>query len=139
MHFIFDLIRKIMRGHLYNEPVILWGDGYQKRELVFIDDFVKILIELTKICENDIVNIGAGEEFTIRHFAQLICKQIGYDFNKIQFDTTKYVGAKSKCLNTNKLNNLLPNLKLTPLEIGLSRTIDWFWSEQGKLFPEAKS
>ena len=139
MHFIFDLIRKIMRGHLYDEPVILWGDGYQKRELVFINDFVKILIELTTTCENDIVNIGAGEEFTIRHFAQLICNQIGYDFNRIQFDTTKYVGAKSKCLNTDKLNNLLPNLKLTSLEIGLSNTIDWFWSEQGKLFPEAKS
>jgi GDP-L-fucose synthase len=139
MHFIFDLIRKIMRGHLYDEPVVLWGDGYQKRELVFIDDFVKILIELTQTCENDIVNIGAGEEFTIRHFAQLICNQIGYDFNRIQFDTTKYVGAKSKCLNTDKLNNLLPNLKLTSLEIGLSNTIDWFWSEQGKLFPEAKS
>ena len=108
----------------------------QKRELVFIDDFVKILIELTKTCENDIVNIGAGEEFTIRHFAQLICKQIGYDFNRIHFDTTKYVGAKSKCLNTDKLKNLLPNLQLTSLEIGLNQTIDWFWSEQGKLFPE---
>ena len=139
MHFIFDLIRKIMRGHLYNESVILWGDGYQKRELVFVDDFVKILIELTQTCDNDIVNIGAGEEFTIRHFAQLICKQIGYDFNRIQFDTTKYVGAKSKCLNTDKLKNLLPNLQLTSLEIGLNQTIDWFWSEQGKLFPEAKS
>jgi len=139
MHFIFDLIRKIMRGHLYDEPVILWGDGYQKRELVFVDDFVKTLIELTQTCENNIVNIGAGEEFTIRHFAQLICKQIGYDFNRIQFDTTKYVGAKSKCLNTDKLKNLLPNLRLTSLEIGLNQTIDWFWSEQGKLFPEPNS
>jgi len=136
MHFIFDLIRKIMRGHLYDEPVILWGDGYQKRELVFVEDFVKILIELTQTCENDIVNIGAGEEFTIRHFAQLICQKVGYDFNRIQFDTTKYVGAKSKCLNTDKLKNLLPNLQLTSLEIGLNQTIDWFWSEQGKLFPE---
>lgn len=139
MHFIFDLIRKIMRGHLYNEPVILWGDGYQKRELVFADDFVKTLIELTQNCENEIINIGAGEEFTIRQFAQLICQKIGYDFNHIQFDTTKYVGAKSKCLNTDKLKSLLPNLELTSLDIGLSETIDWFWSEQGKLIPEPNS
>ena len=139
MHFIFDLIRKIMRGYLYNEPVILWGDGYQKRELVFVDDFVKILIELTQTCDNDIVNIGAGEEFTIRHFAQLICQKVGYNFNRIQFDTTKYVGAKSKCLNIDKLKNLLPDLQLTSLEIGLNNTIDWFWSEQGKLFPEPNS
>ena len=139
MHFIFDLIRKIMRGHLYNEPVVLWGNGYQKRELVFVDDFVKILIELTQTCENEIINIGAGEEFTIRHFAQLICQKIGYDFNRIQFDTTKYVGAKSKCLNTDKLKMLLPNLELTSLDFGLSQTIDWFWSEQGKLIPEPNS
>jgi GDP-L-fucose synthase len=137
MHFIFDLIRKIMRGHIYNEPVILWGDGYQSRELVFVDDFVDILIQLTQSCENDIVNIGAGAEFTIRHFAELICEKLGYDFNQIQFDTTKYVGAKSKCLNTNKLKNLLPSLQLTTLESGLSKTIDWFWSEKGKMIPQA--
>src|SRR6185436_13243299 len=40
MHFIFDLIRKILRGKIYGEKVVLWGDGHQKRELIFIDDFV---------------------------------------------------------------------------------------------------
>jgi GDP-L-fucose synthase len=133
MHFIFDLIRKIIRGKKYGETVVLWGDGYQKRELVFIDDFVKIMLHLNTICENDLINIGAGEEFTIRQFAKLICEEVSYDFNKIQFDNSKYVGAKSKCLVINKLRNLIPDLELTPLEVGLKRTIDWFWSEREKL------
>ncbi|HUR46617.1 MAG TPA: NAD-dependent epimerase/dehydratase family protein [Candidatus Saccharimonadales bacterium] len=129
MHFIFDLIRKILRGKLHDEPVILWGDGYQRRELVLVDDFVKIAIGLAATRENDIINIGAGEEFTIRHFAELICKRTGYDFSKIQFDTSKYVGAKSKCLSIHKLRTAMPELRLTPLEAGLEETISWFMQE----------
>jgi GDP-L-fucose synthase len=133
MHFIFDLIRKIIRGKLYGEPVVLWGDGYQKRELVFVEDFAKIALKLSASVDNDLINIGAGEEFTIRHFAQLICERVGYDFNNIQFDTSRYVGAKSKCLGVDKLKQSLPDLTLTPLELGLTQTIEWFWQEQEKL------
>ena len=129
MHFIFDLIRKIMRGKLYGEPVILWGDGYQKRELVYVEDFAKITIQLVDTCENDLINIGAGREYTIRHFASLISEIVGYDFCKIQFDTSRYVGAKSKCLGTAKLEHLLPELSMTALEKGLLKTIEWFGEE----------
>jgi GDP-L-fucose synthase len=127
MHFIFDLIRKIMRGKLYDEPVVLWGDGQQRRELVYIDDFVAILLLLADVCDNDLVNVGAGEEYPIRHFARLIADEVGYDFDKIQFDTNKYVGARSKCLDVNKLRRILPDLPVvTPLTRGLESTIRWF-------------
>jgi GDP-L-fucose synthase len=133
MHFIFDLIRKIIRGKVYGEPVVLWGDGYQRRELVFIDDFVKTVQELADSHENDLVNIGAGEEYTIRDFARLICERVGYDADAIQFDATGYVGARSKCLNIAKLKRLMPGLTVTPLEVGLAKTIDWFWGERERL------
>ena len=129
MHFIFDLIRKIIRGKLHVEPVVLWGDGYQKRELVYIGDFVRVMLELAAARENDLINIGAGEEHTIRQFAQMICARVGYDFNAIQFDTSRYVGARSKCLAIDKLRKIIPKLKLTPLERGLNETIDWFLRE----------
>jgi GDP-L-fucose synthase len=131
MHFIFDLIRKIIRGKKFNEPVVLWGDGHQKRELVYVNDFVSILSELSRKCENDNINIGAGEEYSIRQFAKMICEKVGYDFNKIKFDTTKYVGARSKCLNVGKMRKLT-KYRMTPLKEGLDRTIEWF-EEHGKL------
>jgi GDP-L-fucose synthase len=131
MHFIFDLIRKIIRGKKFNEPVVLWGDGHQKRELVYVNDFVSILSELSRKCENDNINIGAGEEYSIRQFAKMICEKVGYDFNKIKFDTTKYVGARSKCLNVEKMRTLT-KYRMTPLKEGLDRTIEWF-EEHGKL------
>lgn len=138
MHFIFDLIRKILRGRYYGEPVILWGDGHQRRELVYLDDFVDILLRLDERGVNDLVNIGAGEEFSIRTFAQIICRLTEYDFQAIQFDTSRYVGAKSKCLDTTKLRGLLPGLKLTSLETGLARVTRWFEENRERLLPPAK-
>jgi GDP-L-fucose synthase len=130
LHFIFDLIRKILAGKLLGAPVVLWGDGYQRRELVFRDDFVQIALRLAASVENDLVNVGAGEEFTIREFAQRICRQVDYPFDRIVFDAGRYVGARSKCLVTRKLRQYLPDLRLTPLAEGLDRTIRWFWSHR---------
>ncbi|MGD9648856.1 MAG: NAD-dependent epimerase/dehydratase family protein [Pirellulales bacterium] len=130
LHFIFDLLRKIVRGQMLGEPVVLWGDGYQSRELVLADDFVQAAVELAACTDNEVVNIGAGQEFAIRHFARLICDKVGYDFEQIQFDTSRYVGARSKCLDIARLTSLLPRFRQTPLEIGLRNTVAWFRSER---------
>jgi GDP-L-fucose synthase len=127
MHFIFDLIRKIIRGKELGEPVILWGDGQQRREIVLIDDFVRILWQLTGRFENDLFNIGAGEEHTIRAFAASICEIVGYPAGSISYDTTRYVGATSKCLNVEKIGAALGPLKLTPMREGLARAVAWFY------------
>lgn len=126
MHFIFDLIRKIIRGKKFGEKVILWGDGHQRRELVHVRDFVGLAIQLSVKSENDIINIGAGEDYSIRDFAKIICDTIGYDFGRIEFDTTKYVGAKSKCLDTKKITKIVPEISLTSLRDGIEQTVEWF-------------
>lgn len=127
MHFIFDLIRKIVRGKEFGEPVVLWGDGHQKRELVLVDDFVNILWTLVQKFDNEIFNIGAGEEYSIRTFAETICKEVGYPVAHIEYDLSKYVGAKSKCLNVEKIKAALQNYSLQPLDVGLKKTINWFF------------
>jgi GDP-L-fucose synthase len=132
MHFIFDLIRKIIRGKEYGEQVVLWGDGNQRRELVYIGDFIQILLTLAEQLDNELINIGAGEDYSIRDFASEICNLIGYDYSSISFDSTKYVGAKSKCLNVSKLKALLPDLERTSLREGLNKTIEWFY--KGKFY-----
>ncbi len=137
MHFIFDLIRKILRAQTDGPPAVLWGDGRQKRELVYIDDFVTTAIQLASSADNTLVNIGAGEEHSIRAFAQTICELIGYDMRLIQFDTNRYVGAKSKVLSVEKLRQLLPNYAPRPLKEGLALTIDWFRANWNRLLPKA--
>ena len=130
MHFIFDLIRKIIRGKEYGEKVKLWGDGYQRREIVYIDDFIGTLIKLSITVDNDIVNVGAGQDFSIREFAFQICDIVGYDFNKLSFDTTKYVGARSKILSIDKLKRILPEMNMISLKEGLINTIKWFYDDK---------
>jgi len=127
MHFIFDLIRKIIRGKEFSESVVLWGDGYQKREIVLVNDFVETLWKLTQCSNNEIFNIGAGEEFSIRTYAKDICKIIDYPFENIQFDTSRYVGATSKCLNISKVQTAIADYSLTPMHVGLEQTIRWFY------------
>ncbi|MCU0961536.1 MAG: NAD-dependent epimerase/dehydratase family protein [Pirellulaceae bacterium] len=125
MHFIFDVIRKVLRGKHLGEPVVLWGDGFQRRELVYIDDFVGIMLRLVERCDQEHVNIGPGEDCTIRDFARRICDRVGYDFDQVQFDPARYVGVRSKCLVTEKLHRLLPGARFTPLDQGLERSIAW--------------
>lgn len=132
MHFIFDLIRKIIRAKEYGEEVVLWGNGEQKREIVHVDDFIESSLKLSNKYSNEIINLGYGEEFSIKFFANQICKVVDYDFKKIKFDTSKYVGAKSKCLNIDKVSNYLPKYKdnLTSTFAGMSKTIDWFYENK---------
>jgi GDP-L-fucose synthase len=132
MHFIFDLIRKILRGREFGENVALWGDGHQSREIVHVDDFITNLLSLFNSGASDIYNLGSGTEYSIREFAKVICELTNYDFDRIEFDTSKYVGAKSKVLNISKSKELLPDYSDRNLKSGIREVIDWF--EENKSF-----
>ena len=117
-HFIFDIIRKIIQGKKYNNKFELWGDGTQRRELVHVNDFINQMLLLDKKCSNEVINIGAGQEFEIKYFVKLICKIIDYPYKKISFNKKKFVGAKSKKLSNKKLKSLLPNYNSISLSDG---------------------
>lgn len=133
MHFIFDLIRKIIRGKELGEPVVLWGDGHQRREIVFVDDFVRALLFLAGRVDDDLVNIGAGQDHSIRDFAGAICAVVGFPQEKIQYDVSRYVGAKEKSLSIRKLRAIMPNYSPTPLRQGLEATVRWFYESKAYL------
>ncbi len=124
-HFIFDLVRKILAHKHNGDRIVLWGDGLQRRELVLVDDFVADMLALVVATENDVVNIGAGEDHSIRDFAGLICEVAGVDADVIEYDTTRYVGAREKVLDVSRLRRLVPGLHRTPIRQGLKTVVDW--------------
>lgn len=132
MHFIFDLIRKILRGKYINEPVILWGDGYQRRELVYLDDFIRALLRINQTENNSLINIGAGIDFSIREFAEYICSCVNFDHRLIKYDEGMYVGAKAKKLSIKKLETIYSDYlsDATKLQDGISKVVDWFESKK---------
>ena len=120
-HFIYDLIRKICAAKFeQKEPVVLWGDGYQTRDLLYIDDAVNIITNEFESKENEIINLCHGKSYSIRQYADIICDCVDYDPDKIKFDTTRFVGARNKCLiNTSQY-------KMTPVFNGIRRTINYY-------------
>lgn len=130
MHFIFDLLRKIVDGKYRGTPVVLWGDGNQKRELIHVDTFVKTMSYLAEHEDNDIFNIGGGEEFPIRWYSEMLAELVGYDVSKIQYDTTKYVGATSKFLVVDKVRRSCPHFNPVSLEKGLKEIVEWYLSAE---------
>jgi GDP-L-fucose synthase len=134
MHFIFDLIRKIIRGKELGEPVELWGNGHQKREVIYIDDFISALLMLNLTQENKLINLGAGKEYSIRQFAHWISQEVGFDENQIIYDESKYVGAKSKCLNVDKVKSILgSDYRLTDMSVGIKQVVSWFYDTKAYL------
>lgn len=127
-HFIFDLVKKILRGKFYNKKVILWGNGKQRREIMHVKDFVKNILLVNKKINNQIVNIGSKKDYTIREFAKIISKIIGYDHQDIIYDLSKYVGANKKKLNIKKIKKIVPGYEknLINIKIGLKEVIKWY-------------
>ena len=139
MHFIFDLMRKILRGKLYGEEVRLWGDGEQKRELVHVRDFVDVMLRLVPNQRNTLLNIGAGQEYSIKQFAEMICKQVGFSKERIVYDTSQYVGARSKILSIEKLQMLMPEYRISDLQPGIAETVDWMLQHREQMLPQGSS
>tara|TARA_R110000787_G_scaffold224800_1_gene332836 strand:+ start:93 stop:974 length:882 start_codon:yes stop_codon:yes gene_type:complete len=122
-HFIFDLIRKIVTAKNGGEEVILWGDGTQERELIYIDDAVDLIIA----CINNtnapkMFNLSSGNTYTLKEYAQTICDIVDYDYDLIKWDINAFVGSPSKQL----FNTYLQDYKFTPLKKGLKNTIKYY-------------
>jgi GDP-L-fucose synthase len=126
MHFIFDLIRKIVQGKYVGHEVVLWGDGFQRREILHVNDFVKALLEVNTSHKNLVINIGSGVDYTIRDFARMIGQQVGFDINAISYDEERYVGTRRKVLNISRLKEIYDVSQFKDISIGLKETIDWY-------------
>jgi GDP-L-fucose synthase len=106
-HVLPALIRKLHEAKKYNKPeMIVWGTGTPKREFLFADDFADACIFLME-CYNEeqLVNIGTGEDLTIAELAKLTQEIVGYEGNLL-FDTSKPDGTPRKLMDVTKLHKL---------------------------------
>ena len=86
--------------------VKLWGDGSPKREFLHVDDLAEALVVcMDKYDSDDIINIGTGEDVTIKELAETIVDVVGYE-NDYEWDTSKPNGTPRKVLNVDKIKSL---------------------------------
>jgi GDP-L-fucose synthase len=122
-HFIFDLVRKIVDGKFRGEPVVLWGDGSQVRELIHIRDAVRLIDLATAACADDLLNLGSGVGLTIRAYAETICAIVGFGPAAIQYDTNRYVGVQRKVFNADKIRRLF-DFRFTDIRSGIVEVVE---------------
>ena len=122
-HVLPALIRRMVLAKKNDEPsVAIWGTGTSRREFMHVDDLADAcLFLLQNYNEEGLVNIGWGEDLTIKELATLIAAEVGYT-GTLEFDTSKPDGTPRKLLDTTKINNLgwKPFIKL---QVGVNRTI----------------
>ncbi len=125
-HVLPALLRKFHDAKLSGaKEMVMWGTGSPKREFLHVDDTADACVYLMKTYDGDeIVNIGTGEDISIKELAEMIKEIVGFE-GKIINDTTKPDGTPRKLLDISKLHSLGWKHKI-PLESGIKMTYDWF-------------
>ena len=106
-HVLPALIRRFHEAKMNKAPyVTIWGTGSVLREFLYSDDLADACIFLMQSYDDDeIINIGSGEEISIKNLARLVKETVGYE-GEVRFDTSKPDGTPRKLLDCSKLNSL---------------------------------
>ena len=120
------LIRKFVEGKRGKQSsVTLWGSGSPKREFLHVDDLAKaILVCLEKYDSDQHINIGTGEDLSIKELAVKVAEAAGFE-GEIIWDASKPDGTPRKVLDVSKILNLGWKPSIT-LDQGISQTVQWY-------------
>jgi len=115
--------RAILAKQNKDSKVEIWGTGKPYREFLHVDDLANACFFLMhNYNEAGIVNIGVGEDISIKELANLIASEVGYT-GSFEFDTTKHDGTPRKLMDTTKINNLGWKASIG-LKEGIKKTIE---------------
>ncbi len=125
-HVLAALLRKAHEAKSRNEnKLIVWGTGESRREFLHVDDLAAAcLLLLEKYDSAEIINIGSGEDVTIRELAKLVCDVVGFD-GELVWDKTKPDGTPRKLLDVTRIR-VLGWQPTIPLRKGIEQTHEWF-------------
>jgi len=128
-HVLPALIRRFHEAKLANaESISIWGTGNPRREFLHSDDLADaVLFLMENYNDSEIVNVGCGEDQTIRALAETICEVVGYS-GSLAFDSTRPDGTPQKVLDISKIRALgwTPEI---PLKNGLEQVYQWYLSQ----------
>jgi len=128
-HVIPALIRKCLEARAAGaHEILLWGDGSPTREFLYVGDAVRGIVMATRQYDKpEPVNLGSGQEISIRGLAERIAKLTGFT-GTIHCDTSKPNGQPRRCLDVSRADREFGFRASMPLDRGLQETIQWYES-----------
>ncbi len=138
-HVLPALIRKFHEGKVAGqEPVRLWGTGAALREFLYVDDVGRAVVFCLQHVDaasvpDGMVNVGCGEDLTIRDLAALVQRTVGHE-GPVEWDATRPDGTPRKLMDVSRLRALgwRPSVSL---EDGLRATYDWYLAHRAQTPP----
>ena len=122
-HVIPALVRKMLEG---GDEIVLWGDGPPTREFLYVEDCAEaIWLAAQRYDGAEPVNVGTGDEISIRELADLIADLTGFG-GEIRWDTSKPNGQPRRRLDVSRAHELFGFRARMPLREGLERTVAWY-------------
>jgi GDP-L-fucose synthase len=130
-HVLPALMRKFHEAKINGQKFVeIWGSGTPKREFLFVDDLAEACVFVMNNQEaKGLINVGVGEDLTIKELAQLIQKTVGFE-GELKFDSSKPDGTMRKCMDVSKINNLGWKAKIS-LEDGIAKVYEWYLNQRG--------
>jgi GDP-L-fucose synthase len=125
-HVLAALLRKAHDAKISGaRKIMVWGTGEPRREFLYVDDVAEAILFLLEHYDSpEIINVGCGEDITVRALAQLICEVVGFD-GELDWDRTKPDGTPRKLLDSSRITQLGWKPKIS-LRHGIARTYEWF-------------
>jgi GDP-L-fucose synthase len=125
-HVLPALMRKFHEAKVDGrKDVVVWGTGNPRREFLYVEDLAEACLYLMGRYSGDqIVNVGVGEDVSIRELAELIAQVVGFA-GDLRYDTSRPDGAPQKLLDVAKINALGWKAKTT-LKEGIEKTYQWY-------------
>ncbi|HEY9910119.1 MAG TPA: GDP-L-fucose synthase [Thermosynechococcaceae cyanobacterium] len=126
-HVIPALIRKVHEAQLQGDQQIpVWGDGSPTREFLYSEDAARGIVLATQAYSDaEPVNLGTGEEITIKDLITLICRLMNYE-GELVWETDKPNGQPRRCLDTDRARQAFGFTANVGFEEGLKNTIAWY-------------
>jgi GDP-L-fucose synthase len=126
-HVIPALIRKCIEAQEQGDKeIVVWGDGSPTREFLYVEDAADGILRATeKYNGSDPVNLGSGNEISIKELVEMISRLVGFN-GKLVWDTSKPNGQPRRGLDVSRAEKLFGFRARTSFETGLRRTIDWY-------------
>jgi GDP-L-fucose synthase len=123
-HVVPALIRKVVE---HRDPVEVWGDGKEIKDLIYVKDFVGgLLLALEKVEKYDPINLGTGVQVTVTDVVRAAIDADGFKDAKIFYNTAALVMLKKRMLDVSKAERLLGWRAKTSLHEGIAKTVAWY-------------